>query len=52
MKAVRLVPVEFTSTNGETPDTVMVSSIEPTFITMSSFATNPTVNRMSSRRTP
>jgi hypothetical protein len=43
--------VDFTSTIGEAPDTVTVSSREPTFNGASILAVNPTVKRTPSRRT-
>jgi hypothetical protein len=46
-----VVAVDVVSTNGEAPDTVIVSATPPTFISESIRAVNPTVNRTPSRRT-
>ena len=45
------VEVDVVSTSGEAPETVIVSDTAPTFISASTRAVNPTVNRISSRRT-
>ena len=45
------VAVDVVSTSGEAPETVIVSDTAPTFISESTRALNPTVNRTPSRRT-
>jgi hypothetical protein len=45
------VAVDVVSTNGEAPETVIVSDTAPTFISESTRAVNPTVSRTPSRRT-
>ncbi len=45
------VAVDVVSTNGEAPETVIVSDTAPTFISVSTLAVNATVNRTPSRRT-